>query len=167
MLDFTEIYDEQLPRIYGFIAYRVATRADAEDLTQQTFERALAHWGDYDGRRGSVTTWLIAIARNLVIDHQRRPASRSPALPLHELEQSQLPQSSDLGADLGLSPELAVALTDLDARGRELIALRFGADLAGREIAAVTGLTVANVHQIISRALRSLRESIESRHAAP
>ena len=162
MLDFTQTYDEQLPRVYGFVAYRVVTRADAEDLTQQTFERALAHWSDYDSRRASIATWLIAIARNLVIDHHRRAGSRSETVPLHELAASELPRSAGVDADLGLSPELAVALAALGERERELIALRFGADLSGPEIAALTGLELANVHQIISRALRSLRARLDS-----
>ena len=55
------------------------TRADAEDLTQQTFERALKAWSRYDPRKASVGTWLIVIARNLLVDHFRADRSGAPA----------------------------------------------------------------------------------------
>ena len=160
MLDFTEIYDEQLPRVYGFIAYRVASRADAEDLTQQTFERAISHWAEFDRRRASITTWLVAIARNLVIDHYRAGAQRRVAVPLQNVDESDLPAATD-ATDLGISAPLAAALAELDERGRELVALRFGADLTTPEIARMTGLTLANAQQILSRTLRKLRVALD------
>jgi RNA polymerase sigma-70 factor (ECF subfamily) len=160
MLDFTEIYDEQLERVYGFIAYRVASRADAEDLTQKTFERALSHWADYDRNRASVTTWLLSIARNAVIDHYRA-GSRRATVDLDEVAESQLPSVAAPELDLVVTPELGAALAALGDRERELIALRFGADLTGREIARVTGLTLANVQQILSRAMRKLRAALD------
>jgi len=54
--------------------------ADAEDLTQLTFERALRSWSRYDPSRASVATWLLVIARNLLVDHLRadRSARRQP-----------------------------------------------------------------------------------------
>jgi RNA polymerase sigma-70 factor (ECF subfamily) len=160
MLDFPDIYDEQLQRVYGFIAYRVANRADAEDLTQQTFERALRHWADFDPRRASVSTWLLAIARNLVIDHHRLRAQRTRTVDLDEAPASDLP-SGDLDAALGVSPELSTALAALNDRERELVALRFGADCTGQQIADLVGLSLANVQQTLSRSLRKLRASLE------
>jgi RNA polymerase sigma factor (sigma-70 family) len=55
------------------------------------------------------------------------------------------------------SAELADALAELTEREREVLALRFGGDLTGAEIAHVLGLSLANVQQITSRALRKLR----------
>jgi RNA polymerase sigma factor (sigma-70 family) len=71
MPPFDEIYEEHVWRVYGFIAYRVRSREDAEDLTSQTFERALRAWHRYDARLAPPGPWLITIARNLVIDHFR------------------------------------------------------------------------------------------------
>jgi RNA polymerase sigma-70 factor (ECF subfamily) len=160
MLDFTEIYDEQLERVYGFIAYRVSSRVDAEDLTQQTFERALSHWADYDRSRGSVSTWLLGIARNAVIDHHRA-GSRGATVGLDDVAESELPSVAAPEIGSGVSQELRGALTALDDRERELIALRFGADLSGPQMAQVTGLTLNNVHQILSRALRKMRSALD------
>lgn len=159
--DFIEIYDEHLGLVYGYIACRVANRADAEDITQQTFERALVHWAAFDGSRARVTTWLIAIARNLLIDHYRSSGARPGATPLETLAESELPRAPERGTDVGLDPELAAALADLSDRERELVGLRYFADLSGLEIAAVTGLTLANVRQILSRSRRRLRSRLE------
>ncbi len=146
--DFAEIYDEHVFRVYGFIAYRLESRADAEDLTQQTFEQALRAWGKFDPQRASVGTWLISIARNLVIDRYRRDGLRRHE-PIGEggVPESELPRV-ELEPDLGLDPELADALAQLSEQGREVVALRFGAELSGPEIAEVMGITVANVQQI-------------------
>lgn len=165
MLDFTEIYDECFPRVYAFVAYRLPSRADAEDLTQQTFERALAHLSDYDRGRASVATWLLTIAHNLVIDHYRASGRRGDSIQIDDVG-GELEAPGAGPPDVGVSPELAAALDALSDRERDLIALRFGADLSGPEIAHVTGLTLANVQQILSRTMRKLRLSLERGVAA-
>jgi len=155
--EFVAIYDEHVWRVYGFFAYRLRSRQDAEDLTQQTFERALRAWGRYDEQRAAVATWLMAIARNLLIDHLRASSSQQT---LTESEPETVPAAADQHS-IGLDPDLERALAELNQRERELIALRFGGDLTGPEIAELTGLTLANVQQILSRALRRMRSSLD------
>src|SRR4051812_28286082 len=67
-VEFAAAYDANVSRIHGFFAFRVPSRQDAEDLTQQTFERALRAWPRYDPRRAPASVWLLAIARNCLID---------------------------------------------------------------------------------------------------
>jgi RNA polymerase sigma-70 factor (ECF subfamily) len=158
-MTFTEAFDAHLRDIYTFFTYRLGSRRDAEDLTQTTFERAFRSWGRYDPARASVRTWLLAIARNLLIDHQRaRPQRRERAI-----EEGWDVAAPEERLDLGLDAALAAALQCLNGREREVIALRFGGDLTGPEIAAVTRLSVGNVHQLTSRALRRLRAELEGR----
>jgi RNA polymerase sigma-70 factor (ECF subfamily) len=157
MLDFSEIYDEHLPRVYGYVAYRVASRTDAEDITQETFLRAFAHWQDFDARRSQASTWLISIARNLIVDHYRATSRRPKSSHLDAVPEGRLPAARGDLHDVELLPGLSSAIAELADREREIIGLRFGADLTGAEIAALTGLSVANVHQILSRSLRKLR----------
>ncbi|MGO9971665.1 MAG: RNA polymerase sigma factor [Solirubrobacteraceae bacterium] len=160
--DFAGIYNEHVWRVYGFFAYWVRSRQDAEDLTQVTFERALRAWERYDATRASVSTWLLTIARNLLIDHMR--ASKSDRhQPADEATLEALAASADR-PDLGLDPDLERALGQLGSRERELIALRFGADLTGPEIARLTGLSLSNVQQILSRSLRRMRTSLDGSH---
>jgi RNA polymerase sigma-70 factor (ECF subfamily) len=158
--DFARAYEAHVWHVYGFFAYRVPRRQEAEDLTQVTFERALRAWSRYDPEKASVGTWLLAIARNLLVDHYRSDRSRQQ----ESIDQERLEEygpSEELGADLGVDPDLAAAHEVLSDRERELLALRFGADLSGRELAEVSGLSLANVQQILSRALRMLRAELE------
>jgi len=157
--DFAGIYEQHVDQVYGFLAYLLGSSADAEDLTQQTFERALRAWGRYDPARARTSTWLFAIARNLFLDHCRaaRAASVTAA---SDAELETVPAMPDQPS-LGLDPDLERALRGLAPRERELIALRFGGDLSGEEIAALTGLSRANVQQILSRSLRRMRAWLE------
>jgi RNA polymerase sigma-70 factor (ECF subfamily) len=147
--------------VYGFFAYRMRSRADAEDLTQLTFERALKSWSRYDPARASVATWLIVIARNLLVDHVRadRSARQQPLDDLDDRHEALVSQGDQ--PDLGLEADLARALGSLAQRDREIVALRFGGELSGPEIAEATGLSLANVQQILSRSLRRMRTVIE------
>ena len=158
---FARLYDEHVWAVYGFLGYRLASREDAEDLTQLTFERALKAWDRFDPARASPGTWLVAIARNLLIDHHR--ADRSDRVePLDEgLAPEFEPSDGIPEMILGLDPDLQAALDRLDDRERELLALRFGGDLTGPEIAELTGLSLSNVQQILSRTLRRLRRELE------
>lgn len=158
--DFADAYDEQVWNVFGFFAYRVASRSDAEDLTQQTFERALRAWPRFDPERAPLGVWLTTIARNLLVDHYRSRGTAPRHEPLDAIPDERLGSEAP-EPDLGIDPALAEALAILSPRDREIVALRFGADLAGPEIAAITGLNLANVQQILSRSLRKLRATLE------
>ena len=150
--DFGRVYEDHVWRVYGFLAYRVRDRDLAEDLTQATFERALRAWSRFDPRRGSERTWLLAIARNAMIDHHRR--HHREQLDATEFLTATVPGPEER---VGAFSELAGALAALSDRDRDVLALRFGAELTGPEIAKLMDLTLANVQQIISRSLRKLR----------
>jgi RNA polymerase sigma factor (sigma-70 family) len=163
--DFGRVYDEELASVYGFFAYRVPAVADAEDLTQRTFERAMRAWERFDPERAPARVWLLAISRNLLIDHYRADGSaRQQAI--EETPESELPTVLP-ELDLGIEPELATALAELSPREREVLALRFGGDLKGPEIAELTGFTLSNVQQILSRSLRKLRARLEDGELSP
>jgi RNA polymerase sigma-70 factor (ECF subfamily) len=67
---------------------------------------------------------------------------------------------------MGLDPQVELALAKLSDRERELISLRFGADLSGPEIAELTDLSLANVQQILSRGLRRMRATLDEAKTA-
>lgn len=155
--NFAHVYDEHVWRVYGFLAYRLGDRHTAEDLTQATFERALRAWSRFDPRRASESTWLLAIARNLLIDHYRRDRSKLT----EPIEEHLAPAVPGPEEHLRASAELVSALGRLSERDREIVALRFGGDMTGPEIAHLLNLTLANVQQILSRSLRKLRGLLE------
>ena len=144
--------------VYAFFAYSV-DGATAEDLTSATFERVVRSWHRFDAERGSERTWILAIARNLLTDHYRR-TGRAESVSVDEhpglLEHLGAPDEA-LERPLSIE-ELKRWLEPLSAREREILALRYGADMEGVEIARLLDLTTANVHQILSRSLRRLRE---------
>jgi len=158
VIDAAEVYDAYLDRVYAFLAYRVRSTADAEDLTSATFERVVRSASRFDPDLGSLATWVFAIAERVLIDHYRKQARRDEQL---------LNEDSALGAGIedqhaiGIAPELQHALSRLSERDRCVIGLRFGGDLSGKEIAQIVGLSDANVHQVLSRALRALRAELE------
>jgi RNA polymerase sigma-70 factor, ECF subfamily len=151
------VYREHVSAVFAFFAYSV-TRETAEDLTASTFERVIRAWGDFDPRRGSERAWLLAIAKNLLTDHYRRQSHRD-TISTDEHPGLLEGVSGDEWLDRSLTrADLHEWLDGLGQREREILALRYGADLPAAEIADLTGLTAANVHQIVSRSLRRLRE---------
>jgi len=160
-MDVGRIYADEVWHVYGFLAYRLGSRADAEDLTQQTFERALRAASRFDAARGTPRAWLMAIARNLLNDHYRARGREGPLGDPERFDAEASGAAPGPEASVGLDPELASALEALNDRQREILALRFGGDLTGPEIAELTGLSLANVQQITTRALRSLRERLD------
>lgn len=141
-------------RVYAYVAYRIGAGPDAEDLTSETFERALRYRKSYDPRKGEPLAWLIGIARRLI-------EGRPPTL---ELAASELPERSDAGnLEEAAVRRLALssAVSQLDARDRELIALRYGADLTARQIAETLDLRTNAVEVALHRALGRLRATFE------
>ncbi|HUS17609.1 MAG TPA: sigma-70 family RNA polymerase sigma factor [Chloroflexia bacterium] len=158
---FAAIYDHYFGRIYTYVRYRVRDAALADDLTAAIFTRVLARLGDYDAARAPFAGWLFTIARNAVNDHLRA-ARRQRWLSLDWLR--------DHVAD-GPAPEAAlirnetraallVALGRLNERERDLIGLKFGAQLTNRRIAELTGLSESNVGVIVHRAIGRLRADL-------
>ena len=154
------VYREHVSAVFAFFAYAVS-RETAEDLTATTFERVIRAWSGYDAQRGPERAWVLAIARNLLTDHYRRQSHRDTvSTDQHPLLLDTL--SSDDWIERRLThAELHGWLEQLGQREREILALRYGADLRATEIAELTGLTAANIHQIVSRSLRRLRELAE------
>jgi RNA polymerase sigma-70 factor (ECF subfamily) len=152
-----DVYRDNVASVYAFFSYSVDS-GTAEELTASTFERVVRSWRSFDASRAGVRVWVLAIARNILTDHYRRRSHRAgpsidefPALAMSLA-------TEDRGGWLELDAILSW-LTELPPREREVLALRYGADLSTHEIAGCLGLSEANVNQIASRALRRLRKS--------
>ena len=151
---FQDLYQAQLGAVYNYVRYRLGD-AEAEDLTAAVFTRAWDQRSRQDAARGSPEAWLWSMTRSMVAD-RRRWLRRRPVEPLAE----DLPSGDDLSGLVlqGIEWErLAQALDLLPEPDQELIALRFGAGLPHRAIAAELDLTEAACAQRLHRALRRLR----------
>src|SRR5512141_2300826 len=74
--DFAEAARRHLDDVHAFLVYLTGDRAMAEDLTAETFARALERWHRFDPRRGSARTWLCQLARSTALDHFRAEQRR-------------------------------------------------------------------------------------------
>jgi len=146
-------------RVYGYVAYRVGDGPDAEDVTSETFERALRYRDSYDSRRGDPAAWLIGIARRCIAD-----AALNRVTPTDEV-----PEIEDEGHEEATVSkiELRAAVGQLDERERELVALRYGADLSARQIGELLDMKTNAVEVALHRALRRLRYGLEQDDAQP
>jgi RNA polymerase sigma-70 factor (ECF subfamily) len=153
---FAETAEAHLDDVYGYLVYLTRDRSLAEDLTADTFEKALRAWKRFDPRRGSTRTWLCQIARTTALDwfraEERRRRREERAAPLEHADEG--------GLSPGLSPELEDALAQLSAAEREVIALRVLLDLDGEETARVLGISPTAVSTRLSRALKKLEEKV-------
>jgi RNA polymerase sigma-70 factor, ECF subfamily len=157
-----DVYRENVSAVYAFFAYSVSHET-AEDLTATTFERVVRSWSRYDPERAGARTWILAIARNALSDHFRRRAHRDAvSLDEHPALAASLAASDDPAAQVLSEARVRDWLGRLEPREREVLALRFAADLPAADIARTLGLSEANVHQISSRALRRLHDQISS-----
>jgi len=154
--DWDQVYAEQLPRVLNFFRYRLGDTADVEDLTARTFEKAWRARHRYRRDLAGFSTWLLTIARHVAIDYLRarqryEPLEAAAAVPSGERTPE---QHAALNAD---AQRLAALLAALDPRQRELIAMKYGADMTNRAIAHATGLSESNVGTILHRAVETLR----------
>ncbi|CAN5667444.1 N/A [soil metagenome] len=140
-------------RVYAYVAYRIGPGPDAEDVTSATFERALRYRSSYDRRKGEPIGWLVGIAQRCIVD---AAASRP--------QQAELVDTADPTDLEGTTIErldLGQAVSQLSQRDRELIALRYGADLKSRQIAELLEMRTNAVEVSLHRALDRLREIVE------
>ena len=152
---FATTAEEHLDDVYAYLVYLTRDRSLAEDLTADTFEKALKAWRRFDANRGSARTWLCQIARTTALDWFRGEERRR-----HREQRAAVPDRLDAGFADGLSPELEAALRELSAAEREVIALRVLLELDNEETARVLGISPTAVSTRLSRALKKLEEKV-------
>ena len=162
--DFAEAARRHLDDVHAFLVYLTGDRAVAEDLTAETFARALERWHRYDPRRGGPRTWLCQLARSAALDHFRaedRRRRREGRYAVAELRESAEPVFGE-----GLSPALERALAQLSAAEREVVALRIVLELDGEGAARVLGISTTACSTRLSRALAKLEKEVSAGVAA-
>lgn len=158
--DFERLYAEHAQRLFAFLVYRTGDRVLAEDVMADTFEAAYRARARFDRRRASERTWLYTIALNRLRDHGRRAAAEARAL---ERVAGDAPSP---GGDPALEAmeardSVVRSLSVLSDQEREAVALRFGAELTLKEIAAALDQPMTTIEGRVYRALRKLREELE------
>lgn len=152
------LYDALVGPIYRYVAVRVRRREDAEDLTHLVFERIVAALPRYRHNGRPFAAWAFRIARNAVIDHQRR------IRPTEQLGSIAEP-SDGIGLEaLSLRDEevreLRAAIRQLTPDQQEAIALRYAGGLSAEQAARVMGRRAGTIRGLTFRAIESLRRHL-------
>ena len=142
-------------RVGAFVAYRIGEGPEAEDVTMEVFERALRYRKTFDAGRGEPIAWLIGIARRCIDDalRARRPVFEEPP---------DTADPTDLEGEALRRLAIARELARLDVGDRELLALRYGADLTARQIGELLDMKKNAVEVALHRALARLRARLET-----
>jgi RNA polymerase sigma-70 factor, ECF subfamily len=156
---FERMYREHARALFAYIRWQCGDDALAEDLMADVFERAFRSAHKYDPARASETTWLYAIAVNRVRDHGRRRAAEMRAV--ERLRTEVVASLAGGRADAEHPYHLTEALEFLPLEEREVVALRFGADLTVAQVAKALGKPVTTVEGRLYRGLRQLRRHVQ------
>ena len=162
------LYRAYVGRVYRTVRPLCADDAEAEDVTQEAFARALEALDRYEAREGTrFIAWLSTVALNVARRSRRRRVRARPMDPvvLAQLADEEAPQLSEVASEaidaVVLRAALLRALETLGEREREVVTLRYGGELDASEIAALTGQTHANVRKIEQRARGALRAELD------
>ncbi len=158
---FGEIYDCYLDTVYRYIFFRVGSKTLAEDLTSETFLRALRRISSVTWQGRDLGAWLVTIARNLIADHYKSGRNRL------ELATDELVAEDHIDQSVNGQPEAQVidrltnqtlleAVTELGEEQRECIVLRFLDGLSVSETAQAMGKNDGAIKALQYRAVRTL-----------
>ena len=153
----TLVYEKYHRELYLYIYSLSRNHHIAEDLTQETFLKALLSLPE---EHGNIRAWLYMVARNLFFNY-RKKASRNVSL---EEEMKRSDEEKDLLANMIENErklQLYRALKKLDMKKREILLLQYFGDLSQKEIAAVLHITPENVRVLAYRAKKELKKYME------
>lgn len=153
---FAELYEENFHRVYAYVARRVESRAEAEDVTSEVFHHALANLQRFEWRGVPFAAWLLRIAHNILVDRWQR-AGRESGEPA--------PEAGDASWRETEQRALLFQLVDrLPPDQRRVIYLRFAGQKNIAEVAQELGRSPGAVKQLQFRALESLRGGMKEKH---
>jgi RNA polymerase sigma-70 factor (ECF subfamily) len=159
VLDFDALYRDARDDVFAYAATLLHDRAAAEDVTAQAFERAYRRRSRYDARRGSPRAWLFGIVRNAALDELRKRKRAATA----QMPEPNPEPAPDEAAELAAERDaVRAALQRLAPRDREVIALKYHAELSNTELAAVLGVSPTNAGTLLHRAMTKLREAVDA-----
>jgi len=158
---FREFYERFFDKVYKYAYRKVKNRSDAEDITEETFLKALKGFKNFEERfEGGLDVWMYTIERNVVRDYFRRQTGFS-VLPFEERWSIILNPPIDdpyVTAERAEIKEIInTSLNDLPEQYREIIEFRFFRNMSLKEIANIMGKSIGAVKVLQFRALQKLR----------
>jgi RNA polymerase sigma-70 factor (ECF subfamily) len=161
------LYDRYSRTVFGVGVKLLGDRSSAEELVQEVFLKVWRSSHTFDSSRGSFSTWLYRVTRNLASDYYRKRTRRvdlvSDKDPFVSATRDSSPGPQEIVDDSWLSWRISRALEELDAPHREVIELAYYQGLSQREISRRTGVALGTVKTRTTSALKRLREGIADR----
>jgi RNA polymerase sigma-70 factor (ECF subfamily) len=164
--DFARLYEVHAKAVFNYCLFRIGDRTTAEDLTADTFERVWRNRHRYDPEQASFSTWLFTIARNLIIDQQRRNSQRTFAA-LGELDRQQSggkPSPEKQVEQAEQLSRLQMLVQTLPDHEQELLVLKFGVGMTNQQIGEVLQKSETAVGSAIYRVMQKLRQQWKKAH---
>jgi RNA polymerase sigma-70 factor (TIGR02952 family) len=154
---FGRLYDHYVTMVYRYVYHRVGDRATAEDVTSETFVRALRRIDSLSFQGRDVGAWLVTIARNIVLDHVKSSRYR---LEVATADMRDADRATDGPEDAVVAHltnrELLACVQQLGSEQQECIVLRFIHGLSVSETAAIMGKKDGAIKALQHRAVRRL-----------
>ncbi|MEV5746340.1 sigma-70 family RNA polymerase sigma factor [Actinoallomurus sp. NPDC052308] len=154
---FAALYDRYVDLVYRYVYYRVGAHPLAEDLTSETFLRALRRMSVFTWQGKDFGAWLVTIARNLILDHFKSSRYRMEICTAEPGEGDRWEEGPERAVlDAWTYRALFAAVRGLGSEQRECVVLRFLHGLSVAETATVMGKNSGAVKALQHRAVRSL-----------
>jgi RNA polymerase sigma-70 factor, ECF subfamily len=154
------LYETYHVKIFRYLYYRVGDKETAEDLTSEVFIRMLRFLGGFQPPGASFQAWLFQIARNICNDHFRKLKSQQ-VVPLEENVGDEKLSVHDTAERVLNSAHLKQALDKLSEDQRDVIIMRFIADMSIAEAAQSLNKTEDSIKGLQRRALLSLKDILK------
>lgn len=157
---FGKLYEHYHPFLYRFILSKVSSKEAAEDLTSQTFEKALKNIHTFTWQGNSLSAWLYQIAKRLIIDYYRANARHSAVLN-EGIDATLVSDSSSLEnqVETELSQDLLQQLIEkLPEKEKKVMYLKFYNGYTNKLISEITGLSETNIGTILYRSTAKIKQ---------
>ncbi len=160
---FASLYEAHVDRVYRYLLRRMGQPADAEDVTAEVFIRAMKALESFEIRGAPFVAWLLRIAHNTAVNHMKKHSRRQEVPLLDNLSNTNDP--AEMALDRVAAEEVSKALRGLTALQRQVITLRYMAQLSIAETAAKMERTEGAVKFLQHSAVRALQRTMSRQEA--
>jgi RNA polymerase sigma-70 factor, ECF subfamily len=158
---FHELYQSYGPRVKAYLVRRGVDAATAEDLAQETLLAVWRRAALFSSTKGSASTWIFSIARNLWIDRLRKEVPWQELPPAHAEASSPEPSPEVVLSENEVTIRVRAALATLPAEQQRVLELAYLRGLSHGEIAAELGVPLGTVKSRVRLAYQRLRAQVE------
>ncbi|MDD2487636.1 MAG: RNA polymerase sigma factor [Candidatus Gracilibacteria bacterium] len=157
---FEGLYETFVRKIYDFLFYKTFDKELAEDLTQETFLKALKKIDSFHGAsKGEFSSWIYTIAYNNYIDYLRTNKQ------IQEMDENteEFSYVEKFGVNIDNNDKVDEIMTFLDYLGKankDIVIMRLWDGLSYKEISEITGKSVDNCKKIVSRTISQIQSNI-------